>query len=358
MRIAQLTYIYHRVFPNSNQAIYSHVGWLTNGLVQDNNDVTLFASGDSETKAKLFSVNPTATSKDPSISEDERKNLTHHLISQCYQQAKKFDIIHSHFSLSSAFYSRLVSTPTVQSLHSPINPHNKKLLLDYKDNNYISFSLAQRRQMPELNWVANIYHGVDIGKFSFNPQPQDYVLYLGRITEEKGVHLAIEAAKAAGVQLIIAGRSYPSEGYWHEKIESHIDGKSVRYVGEADFPTKIEYLKNAKALLFPTQYDEVFGLVMIEALACGTPVIGWDNGSVGEVIKDRTTGFVVKSVKDTVKAIQSIDKINREDCRARAQNLFSVEKMVSGYEKVYVRIIEDYLKKHYNNNGPSQVTNL
>lgn len=358
MKIAQLVSNYHKVSPSTNQAIYSHVAWLTNGLIQNGNDVSLFASGDSETQAQLERVSPVATYNESGLDEDERKSLTHSLISKCYQQASQFDIIHSHFSLLSSFYSRLVATPTVQSLHSPISPKNKKLLLNYKDNNYISFSLAQRKQMPELNWVANIYHGVDIGKFSFNPQPQNYVLCLGRITEEKGVHLAIEAAKTAGVQLLIGGRSYPNEGYWHEKIEPHIDGKTVRYIGEANFLTKIEYLKNAKALLFPTQYDEVFGLVMIEALACGTPVIGWDNGSVGEVIQDRTTGYVVNSTKEMIKAIRVINKISRDECRNRAIKLFSVEKMVSGYEKIYVRIIEDSRKKHYKNTRHNQVTNL
>jgi glycosyltransferase involved in cell wall biosynthesis len=166
-------------------------------------------------------------------------------------------------------------------------------------------------------------------------------LYLGRITEEKGVHRAIEAAKATSTPLIIAGVSYPTEGYWHKHIEKHIDGKMIQYVGEASFKAKIAYLKNAKALLFPTQYDEVFGYAMIEAMSCGTPVIGWNKGSVSEVIANNRSGYVVDSISDMVKAIQCIDDISRQATRERVCNLFSVEKMVSGYAKVYARVIDE-----------------
>src|SRR5690606_19368774 len=255
----------HKVSPDSNQAIYSHTAWLSNGLVDLGNDVTLFASGSSETKAKLFSVLE-KTSNEVGVDQESAKYYNHLLISKCYENAKNFDIIHSHFSLLSSFYAGLVSTPTVMAFHSPVDDRIRPLLKHYKDRYYISFSLAQRKIMPQLNWVANIYHGIDTNLFAYNEKPQDYLLYLGRITEEKGVHLAIEAAKQAGLQLVIAGRSYPQEGYWHDQIEKNIDGKQIRYVGEANLQTKIEYLQNAKALLFPTQYDEVFGLVMTEAM--------------------------------------------------------------------------------------------
>src|SRR6185503_6998305 len=298
-------------------------------LVQRNNDVTLFATADAETQAKLVSVTKTATA-DLTPSENLRRNYAHQLISKCYQAADQFDIIHSHYSINSSFYAPLVSVPSIQSLHIPITEDSKPMLSAFKNNNYVSFSLAQRKQMPELNWVANIYHGLDLQSFDFNPQPGAYFLCLGRVTPDKGTHLAIEAAKAAGVPIVIAGRSYPTEQYWHEHIEKQIDGKMVTYVGEANFAGKLELLKNAKALLFPTQVAETFGLAMIEALACGTPVIGLDNGSVAEVVQDRETGYVVKTTKDLVKAIGAIDKIKRQACRDRAVKLFSVDKMVSG----------------------------
>lgn len=340
MKIAQLAPHYNSVMPNSNKAIYSHVAWLCNGLVDLGNDVSLFASGDSQTNAKLNSVYPIAVNKGD-INDNQKKLYLDLLISECYRRAEEFDIIHSHFTLVSSFYSRINGNLTVQSIHSPVEEHTKCLLRKFKDNNYISFSLAQRKIMPELNWVANIYHGIDTEIFSFNPDPNPYLLYLGRVTEQKGVHLAIEAARATGMQLIIAGRSYPNEGYWHEQIEKHIDGKNIRYVGEASFEQKIEYLRNATALMFPTQYEEVFGYSMIEAMSCGTPVIGWKNGSVPEVIQDKKTGYLVNNVKDMVKAIKNINKLKREAVRERAERLFSVQKMVSGYNKVYEKIIAE-----------------
>lgn len=351
MKIAQLASNYHPTLPNSKQAIYSHVAWLTNSLVNLGHEVTLFASGNSKTKAALISVNEASTDGQ-NLSENIIKNYIHLLISKCYLQSEKFDIIHSHqndFSIMRSLCAAMVKTPTVHSLHSPIKEELKPFLHHFKRNIYISFSLAQRKTMPELNWFGNIYHGVDTKIFSFNPKPEDYFLFLGRITEEKGAHLAIKAAKTAGVKLVIAGKSYPSEGYWHEKIEKHIDGKNIRYVGETDFKAKIELLKNAKAVLFPTQYDEVFGLVMIEAMSCGTPVIGWDKGSVPEIINHGKTGFVVKSVAEMTNAIKVIDTISREATRKRAELYFSIEKMVKGYAKIYARIVEE--KKYKQNNG-------
>ncbi|MCR4322571.1 MAG: glycosyltransferase family 4 protein [Candidatus Azambacteria bacterium] len=344
MKIAQLVSNVRKVSPRTNSAIYSHVAWLTNGLVGLGHNVDVFASGDSVTNGKLHSVTSTAI-KNADISDESKKYYVHLLISQCYEYAKNVDIVHSHFNLLSSFYSNLSNVPTVQSIHSPIAENVKPLLMEYKNNKYISFSLAQRKALPELNWIANIYHGVDMNVFSFNPEPKDYFLFLGRITRDKGVHIAIEAAKAANVPLIIVGRSYPAESYWHDEIEKHIDGKMVRYVGEADFEKKIEWIRNAKALLFPTQYDEVFGYVMIEAMACGTPVIGLRVGSVPEVVAHERTGYVVESVSDMVQAIKKIDNISREETRARAEKYFSVEKMVHGYEHVYARVIEEHKKK-------------
>lgn len=344
MNIAQLVSNLHSVFPTANNAIYSHVAWLTNGLTDLGHNVHLFAAGDSNTKGQLHSVTPLSL-VEMGVPDKLKKHYMNLLASECYRHAKDVDIIHSHFNLLSSFYSNLVDVPTVQSIHSPVSDAVMPLLMRFKDNNYISFSIAQRKVLPELNWIANIYHGVDMNVFSFNPDPQKYFLYLGRITKEKGVHHAIAAAKEANVPLIIVGRSYPTEGYWHEEIEKHIDGKMVRYVGEADFAQKIEWIRNAKALLFPTQYDEIFGYVMIEAMACGTPVIGWNKGSVSEVISHGKSGFVVDSASGMVKAIHDIDSIGRAATRKRAEDYFSVEKMVSGYEKVYRKVVQRHASK-------------
>lgn len=342
MRIAQLVSNIHPVSPLSNQAIYSHVGTLTDKLVDRGHEAHLYAASDSVTQGTLHGI--INATKNMPLAEDIRRYYMQTLIANCYTNANNLDIIHSHFTLLSSFCASLSDTPTVTSIHSQIRPEIMPFLKEFKNQRYISFSLAQRKQMPELNWIANIYHGIDLQTFAYQPEPGSYLLYLGRITEEKGVHFAIEAAQAAKLPLLIAGRSYPEEGYWHQRIEPFIDGVNVRYVGEADLARKIELYQNAKAVLFPTQYLEAFGLVMIESMACGTPVIGWDSGSVSEVLQDGETGFVVKSVKDMVKAIKNIDNISRKACRARAERYFSTEKMVSGYEKVYARVIEQAKK--------------
>lgn len=339
MKIAQLVSNLNKVSGVSNQAIYSHVANLCNAFCDSKDKVTLFASGDSETKAKLESVYPVALHTIKDLTDKEKGYYTNLLISKCYDNSKKFDIIHSHFTLLSSFFSGLSKVPTIISVHSPITEDMKPFLKNFKNNYYVSFSLAQRKQMPELNWFANIYHGVDTSIFKFKETPKDYFLYLGRITKDKGVHLAIEAVKKAKVKLIIAGKSYPNEGYWHEYIEKHIDGVNVRYIGEQSFENKIEWLQNAKALLFPIQWEEVFGYSMIEAMSCGTPVIAWNRGSIPEVVKHGETGFVVNNIKEMVYAIKNINSISRDLTRRRVEKYFSIEKMIQGYRKVYEKIL-------------------
>ncbi len=338
MRIAQLVSSLYPVDLSSTKAIYSHVAALTEGMVEAGHDVSVFGSARSCTRGRIHAVE----SPDIEIAKlpgDMQRHYNAALISDCYRAASDVDVIHSHFTLLSSFYAPLVATPTLISVHSPIRDEIRPLLQKYKHLSYVSFSRAQRLQMPELNWVATIYHGIDTTQFAFSATPEDYFLYLGRVTEEKGVLFAIQAAKAAGVPLVIAGGSYQAEGYWHRVVEPEINGTTVRYVGEAGLAQKIELLRGAKALLFPTQYDETFGLVMIEAMSCGTPVIGWNNGSVPEVIAHGRTGFVVDSVEGMTQAIQQIGTISRHATRERAERLFSKEKMTQGYLRVYERVI-------------------
>lgn len=339
MRIAQLVSNLNPVSSESTKAICSHVALLTNAIVNAGHEAHLYAASESLTQGMLHAPSDSAAVQQ-TLPADIQRHYTNTLISECYLHASEYDIIHSHFTLLSSFYAGLVKTPTLISVHSPIRDEIRPFLQRYRHLSYVSFSHAQRQQMPELNWVANIYHGVDTDRFAYHPFPKDYFLYLGRVTEEKGVHLAIEAAKAADVPLVIAGASYPAEGYWHKNIEPEINEKTVRYVGVANVAQKIELLQGARALLFPTQYDETFGLVMIEAMSCGTPVIGWKNGSVPEVVKDGVTGFIVDSVVGMVEAIKSIDKISRQATRRRAEAYFSQNKMTQGYLRVYERIIE------------------
>lgn len=344
MRIAQLVSNLNPVVSSSTKAISSHVALLTNAVVNAGHDTHLYAASESVTNGVLHSASGSAADLQK-LPPDIQRYYTNLLISDCYRHAQDYDIIHSHFTLLSSFYADLVKTPTLISVHSPIRDDIRPFLKHFRHLPYVSFSHAQRQQMPELNWVANIYHGIDVERYAFHPFPKDYFLYLGRVTEEKGVHYAIEAAKAANVPLIIAGGSYQAEGYWHKFIEPEINGKMVRYVGVANEEQKIELLQGARALLFPTQYDETFGLVMAEAMSCGTPVIGWKNGSVPEVVSDGVTGFIVDSIEGMVKGIQSIDTIFRHAARKRAEMYFSQQKMTQGYLKVYERIIEKGKKK-------------
>lgn len=340
MKIAQLVSNLHPTNPLASKAIYSHVGSLSEGLVKKGHEVHLFATTDSETNAQLHASGPALSTME--LSEDIRKYYMIEHASKCYEFARgNIDVIHSHYNLISSFFNNLIDVPTIISVHSPIEDRIRPFLELHRNNRYISFSLAQRKQMPNLNWYANIYHGVDTNLFKFDPEPEDYFVFLGRITQDKGLHFAIEAAKVCGVPLRIAGTSYPAEGYWQKSVEPHINGVSIRYFGELSFEAKIAFLQKAKAVLFPITWNEPFGYVMIEAMSCGTPVIGYNSGSVPEIVQHGETGFVVNNVEEMIDAIKRINEIDRAKVRKRAELYFSVEKMVTGYEKIYKRILED-----------------
>ncbi len=338
MKIAQLCSVAHSVSQSTSHGIYNSVGTLCDALVARKHQVSLYAAGDAQTKARLCSVVETnATAREINKADMLREDLE--TASLCYQNAAAHDMIHSHFSLLGCHFSAIVDTPTVHSIHSPVSPDLLQHLLRYKKERFISFSHAQRKQMPELNWIATVYHGIDTSTYTYANTPEDYVLYLGRITEDKGVKHAVAAAKAAGVPLLIVGSSYSEEGYWSQHIEPHVDGHMVRYLGPAGLQRKIQLMQGARALLFPTLYDEVFGLVAIESMSCGTPVIGFGNGAVPEIVEDGQTGFIVKTEKQMASAIKKLKSISRDACRERAVRFFDTKKMVEGYERVYERTI-------------------
>lgn len=340
MKIAMVTSNLHPTSASSGKAIYSHTAALANGMVTRGHETHLFAADDSETSARLHGVCP-AVANAP-LDEATKRHYTSLLLSRCYEFARcGADVVHAHFSVLASFFAPLIEAPTLVSVHSPIEDRLKPLISQVRGVRYISFSLAQRRQMPELNWYANIYHGVDTKLFAFNAEPQDYLFFLGRLTQEKGAHHAIRAAQITGANLRIAGTSYPAEGYWQKEIEPHINGETIRYFGEASQETKIPLLQNARALLFPTEYNEAFGYSMIEAMSCGTPVIAFGNGSVPEIVKHGETGFIVSTAEEMAEAIARIGEIDRAAVRRRVERYFSEEKMVNGYEKVYARAIAD-----------------
>lgn len=272
------------------------------------------------------------------------------LIAKAYAMANasQLDVVHIYTNEEETAlpFAALCQKPVVFTHHDPFN-----FLVKYKNNfpkykqlNWISLSLAQRRGMPaSTNWVGNIYHGLDAQQFTLQPSPRgDYVAYFGRIIQSKGVHIAIEAAKKAGVKLKIAGKHYAGtkDAYWQEVIAPQIDGDRVEYIGFIkDTAAKQEFLGNARALLVPSLFDEPFGMVIIESLACGTPIIGLNNGAIPEVVTDGATGFVVQNADVMAEAIRKIATISREDCRAEFEARFTLERMCQEHLKLYDRLV-------------------
>ncbi|MCK4525698.1 MAG: glycosyltransferase family 4 protein, partial [Candidatus Andersenbacteria bacterium] len=267
-----------------------------------------------------------------------------------FSMANNFDVIHNHAGDNGLLFSQTTKTPVLTTLHNVL-PNSKQkssdeyITLDYysKKTNFVSISFNQRTHTDiKFNYTDTIYNGININDFTFNPKPKNYLVWLGRIHYGKGLWNAINAAKISKEKLIIAGNiTCETDEKYFQSVKPMIDGKQIKYIGEVDLKGKDDLLKNAKAILFPTIWEEPFGLVMIEAMACGTPVIGFNKGSVAEVIKDGKTGFVVKDDKKMIKAIKNIDKIDRPKCREHIEKNFTIEKMVDNYEKVYKKIIKN-----------------
>lgn len=307
---------------------------LTEGLVKKGHDVTLFATKDSITKAKHHAICPKGYEEDKNIDPDVWK-LLH--ISEVFERAGEFDIIHNHFDFPALTYSKLIKTFVLTTIHgfssSDIYPVYEK----YNDNTYyVSISEADRYE--KLNYMATVYNGINLNEFTYNPNVGDYLVFLGRICYEKGTYESIQIAKKVNKKLIIAGIVQEND-YFKEKVKPYIDDNQIKCIGPVGPEARDKLLGNALALLHPVMRPERFGLTMPEAMACGTPVIGFDLGSVKEVIADERTGFVVNNINEAVECIKNIDKIKREDCRKRVEDMFTVERMVDNYIKIYKQIL-------------------
>ncbi|MGQ9869584.1 glycosyltransferase family 4 protein [Leptodesmis sp.] len=342
MRIAQIAPLWERVPPTTYGGTELVVGLLTEELVRRGHEVTLFASGDSITKATLKSVHPKALRLDKSVKEAsiyEMLQLTH-----VYERAKDFDIIHSHMGCAALPYARLVKTPTVHTLHGIFTPDNEKLFTYARQQPFISISHDQREPRLGLNYAATVYNGIDISAYRFYPKPSDppYLAFLGRLSPEKGTHLAIEIAKRSGWTLKIAGKiDVVDVEYYETEIKPHIDGEQIQYLGEANHVQKNILLGNAVATLFPITWREPFGLVMIESMVSGTPVIAMKLGSTPEVIAHEQTGFLCHSIEECLQALQRIPEIDRAKCRQHVEENFSVQRMTDGYEAVYQQVLAE-----------------
>ncbi|NJN87956.1 MAG: glycosyltransferase family 4 protein [Leptolyngbyaceae cyanobacterium SL_7_1] len=342
MRIAQIAPLWERVPPPTYGGTELVVSLLTDELVKRGHEVTLFASGDSISLANLEFVHPHALRLDQSVKEHGIYEMLQ--LSQVFEQADQFDVIHSHVGCAAMPYAGLVKTPLVHTLHGIFTPDNEKMFVRARKQPFVSISDAQREPRLGLNYVATVYNGVAVDSYKFYPQPDEpaYLTFLGRISPEKGTHLAIEIAKRIGMPLKIAGKvDVVDVDYYESEIKPHIDGEQIQYLGEANHVQKNDLMGRAVATLFPITWREPFGLVMIESMASGTPVIAMEMGSTKEVIAHGKTGFLCHSVEECVEAFSHIETIDRAVCREHVVANFSVLRMVDGYETVYEKLMAE-----------------
>ncbi len=341
LRIAQIAPLVERVPPKKYGGTERVVYHLTEGLVARGHDVTLFASGDSITSAKL--VAPISESLRLGRKAHSPTIVTMMMLSKVYEHMlKEFDIIHSHLEYLTLPYAHKVRVPTVLTMHGrlDIGEYGKMLGL-YPHMAYVSISDSQRRPVENINWVKTVYHGYPPSSFEFNDKPGDYFLYLGRFSEEKKPQQAIMLARACNIPLKIAAKIDPTDqGFFDQKIRPLLNHPLIDYVGEVDDTRKVELLKNAKALLNTIDWPEPFGLVMIEALACGTPVIVRGCGSAPEVITHGKTGFICETRLDFINAIHRVGELSRKTCREEFERRFSADTMVSNYEELYYSLLQ------------------
>ena len=310
------------------------VGLLTEGLVERGLDVTLFATADSLTRARLHAVARTGYEENRELDPKVWEALH---ISEVFERAADFDIIHNHFDFLPLTYSGLVRTPVVTTIHGFSSP---RILPVYRKYNgrafYVAISEADRQ--PELDYIATVHHGIDIERFSFREEPDDYLLFFSRIHPDKGVREAIEIARRTGHPLIIAG-IIQDEAYFREQVERQLDGERIRYIGSIGPERRDTLLGGALALLHPIAFEEPFGLSVVEAMACGTPVIAFRRGSMPELVGHGETGFLVETVEDAVDAVRQIRSIDRRGCRRWVEQGFTSARMVDDYVRVYEQVL-------------------
>lgn len=334
MRIAMIAPPFERVPPPKYGGTERVISMLTEGMVERGHEVVLFATGDSVTRAELRYIFETPV-RDFDTLIDKRQ------VDFAYQHIGEFDLIHDHtYSGAAVGYSQITNTPSFTTLH--IIPPDQYLVGLYGSYNrypLVSVSYKQREHFPGANFVANIYHGIDLEEFQLDLNKEDYMLHLGAICERKGSHLAVQVALQTKKRLILAGKIDKNDrGYYQEHIEPYLEPDFIEYVGEVGGQRRINLFRKAQVLLFPSIWDEPFGLVMLEAMSCGTPVIAFKSGSVPEVIRDGKTGFIVRDLDAMCNATDAIHTIYGVYCREYVNQYFSLKHMLDNYESLYQRL--------------------
>ena len=339
MRIAQVAPLWESVPPKLYGGTERIVSYLTEALVQLGHDVTLFASGDSITAARLEPICSHALRLSTGIFNRDAPMTM--LVEQALGRPGNFDIIHSHLDFLGFPVARRNPVPTVTTFHGRLDlPELTPVFHEYAEMPIVSISDAQRKPVSWANWQATVYHGLPRDLYEFHPQHAGYLAYLGRIAPEKRPDQAIEIAKRVGIPLRIAAKVDPIDReYYHSEIEPLLSHPLVDYIGEITDIEKNEFLGNAVALVCPYDWPEPFGLVLIEALACGTPVVAYHRGSIPEIIEDGTTGFVCEDLNEMTAAVHRIQEIDRRNCRRNFDQKFTVERMAQDYLRVYQRLV-------------------
>jgi glycosyltransferase involved in cell wall biosynthesis len=339
VRIAQVAPLYESVPPRCYGGTERVVSYLTEELVRQGHDVTLFASGDSETKARLVAGCPRSLRLDKRCKDQ----LVHHyrMLENVFQHAPEFDIIHFHVDYLHFPLSRRDAVTQVTTLHGRLDlPDLVPLYEEFCDMPVISISNAQREPLPWVNWQATVYHGVPADIYRFRPEPGSYLAFLGRISPEKRVDRAIEIATQVGMPLKIAAKvDRVDKDYFETVIAPLLRNPLVEFKGEIGDDEKGEFLGNACALLFPIDWPEPFGLVMIEAMACGTPVVAYRSGAVPEVMEQGHTGFIVQGLEDAVEAVRHVAQLSRKRCREVFEQRFTATRMAHDYVQQFERLI-------------------
>jgi glycosyltransferase involved in cell wall biosynthesis len=341
MRIAQIAPLYESVPPQGYGGTERVVSYLTERLVELGHDVTLFASADSETRARLVAGAPQALR----LSRYHGDPLVPHMVmlEQAFARAEDFDVVHSHVDVLGLPFARRAGVPVVTTLHGRLDFEELVTLYDeYAELPIVSISESQREPIPQARWIGTVHHGLPSDLYRFHPEPGRYLAFIGRVSPEKRLDRAIEIALRSRRTLKIAAKVDPADReYFRKEIEPLLNHPLLEWVGEVDDRAKDDFLGAAAALLFPIDWPEPFGLTMIESMACGTPVIAWQHGSVAEVLEHGVTGFLCEDIGAAVRAVKRLDRLSREVCRQAFETRFTSDRMARDYVAIYERLVAE-----------------